>query len=324
MRNAIVIGVLAGVFGSVPAVSAAAAMASCRSREKCSADRASSCSSRIRPSSSTRTRRTRQASPNCWPSGFGPAPAWTSRCRRPTARASSRARSASRRAAPTPRSAARATSSMSRRTASSSPAAAPRACSTARKPCSNCCRRRSSAPRRSRAGRLDGPRRADQRPAAVRLAGAAAGRGTALLQQGGTEELHRPHGPAQAEYPANPPHRRSGLAGGDQAVSQADRGRRLAEVDRLRTRREGRHGLRQGRPLRWLLHAGRHPGARRLRQGPLRDHRAGDRDARPLGSGAVGVSRVQLFRRTLRPRLAGRWASTAPETTRPSPSCKTC
>ena len=89
----------------------------------------------------------------------------------------------------------------------------------------------------------------------------------------------------------------------------------VAQVDRLRTGPEGQHGLRQGRPLRRILHAGRHPRDRRLRPGAVHHHRAGDRDARPRGGRAVRLSRVQLLRRAVRPRRRRRWASTARATT---------
>ena len=166
--------------------------------------------------------------------------------------------------------------------------------------------------------------RADRRPAAIPLAGADAGRLAPLLQQGRGQELHRPDGPAQDEHLPLAPDRRSRLADRDQAIPQAHGGRRLAEGHPVRTQSEGRHGVGAGRAVRRLLHPGRHPRDRRLRQRPLRHDRARNRDARPLGRGAGGLSRVQLHGQARRPQTENAWPCIAPATTPASSSSKGC
>ena len=60
---------------------------------------------------------------------------------------------------------------------------------------------------------------------------------------------------------------------------------------------ESQHGLRPGRPLRRVLHAGRHSRSGGLCRRAAYHHRAGDRNARPFQRGAGGLSAIQLQRR---------------------------
>ena len=78
-----------------------------------------------------------------------------------------------------------------------------------------------------------------------------------------------------------------------------DAGRRVAGRGRVRAGPEAQHGLWPGRTLWRLLHAGGHSRDRRLCRGPAHHHRAGDRNARAFLRGAGGVSRAELYRRTL-------------------------
>ena len=99
----------------------------------------------------------------------------------------------------------------------------------------------------------------------------------ALHAQGIRQEVHRPARAAQVQHPPLAPDRRSGLAHRDQALSPADRDRRVAEGDAGRQARMAQPQLRRGlrrQAARRLLHPGRYSRDRRLRGGALRQHRA--------------------------------------------------
>ena len=68
---------------------------------------------------------------------------------------------------------------------------------------------------------------------------------------------------------------------------------------RLRSRSKIHDGLRPGRTLRRILHAGRHSRSGEIRGGAAHHHRAGNRNARPRDGGAGGVSAIRLHRRAV-------------------------
>ncbi len=136
------------------------------------------------------------------------------------------------------------------------------------------------------------PGRADRGRAALRLARTDGRLRAPLPQRRRARADHRLDGAAQAQPAALAPHRRPGLAPGNQALSEADRSRRLAHA--ARRRRARRRG--PAAPLRRLLHPG--PGARdrRVRAGAAHHGDAGGRNARPRAGGDRGLSRARRDR----------------------------